>query len=221
MALSIKTLTGETVVISGLSKDSTVYQLNDIFERCEGTPAAQQRLIWAGKQLSGEMILGNIGLRLGEVEPPRRVATLTEAEPECDFRIDPRSSIVVEDAVVRVEGPVSCTGSTIHLVTRLIGGMLHRTSGRSEFRPPVVPIAATVHSFEFPVELPALVGRSYDQLRRFLFDSWANLPMDNLSVGEARLYAASLRAVICAASKRPIEEPDARDRPDKMKRMEI
>ena len=57
----VKTLTGKTVTLQNLSKDSTISELKSMLYDKEGIPHDQQKLIIRGKQTEDERTLGYYG----------------------------------------------------------------------------------------------------------------------------------------------------------------
>ncbi len=55
----VKTTTGKTITANGVSGDTTVAQLKDMVVAESGIPAAQQKLIFAGKQMENEKTLAD------------------------------------------------------------------------------------------------------------------------------------------------------------------
>jgi hypothetical protein len=59
----IRTLTGRSVQMGGMSQETTVRELKTLVEKEEAVPVAQQRLIFSGKQLDDTKTLGHYGIR--------------------------------------------------------------------------------------------------------------------------------------------------------------
>ena len=64
MQFFVKSLTGRTITVEGHSTD-TVAQLKQQVHEKEGIPPAEQRLIFAGKQLVDHKPLSDYGLSAG------------------------------------------------------------------------------------------------------------------------------------------------------------
>ncbi len=182
MTLRVKRLCGGApLCIDGLTSLSTIGQVKRAIEHMGGPPAAEQRLVWAGRVLNDDDTLELVGLRVWETYPESAVKTLTEREPGCTDTILPYSIITIEDAAVLVEQPIGAENSTVHLVR----------SHRAFPNPSFVRIKASVHGFPFQVDLPSSVSRNYKTLRQFLLYEWSALPTDGMSDTELRRYASS------------------------------
>ncbi|CAB4401193.1 ubiquitin [Rhizophagus irregularis] len=66
MLIKVKTLTGKEIEID-IEGSDTVAKIKERVEEKEGIPPAQQRLIYAGKQLTDEKTAEDSGILAGEV----------------------------------------------------------------------------------------------------------------------------------------------------------
>ena len=61
--LFVKTLTGKTITLNGISSSDTILSVKTRVQEKEGIPPAQQRLIYAGQQLADEKTLAECGIQ--------------------------------------------------------------------------------------------------------------------------------------------------------------
>ncbi|KAI0684916.1 hypothetical protein BC835DRAFT_1310318 [Cytidiella melzeri] len=71
--IMVKPLTGQNTLVSISSLDITVHELKSRIYATMGTPADQQRLIFAGKQMKDEQTLRKSGVLLGAIVDLRRI----------------------------------------------------------------------------------------------------------------------------------------------------
>jgi ubiquitin C len=153
MDVFIKTLTGKTITIN-IDSCAPVNELKEQIQDREGIPPDQQRLIFAGKDLS-TLRSYDVPLRRGE-KPPimyqgHSVQYSIDAKGQLSASISYPSSdgLYLNDYNIQRE-------STIHLVLRLRGGMFHESSGRDgafESNNPVYVSVRTHTNQRFEVEL--------------------------------------------------------------------
>jgi len=62
-----KTLTGKTIILTRLSKSSTIWNVKERIQDVEGIPPAKNRLIYCGKQLDDSKSLDDYGIAEGTI----------------------------------------------------------------------------------------------------------------------------------------------------------
>lgn len=79
--LFVKTLTGKTITLNGISSSDTILSVKTRVQEKEGIPPAQQRLIYAGQQLADEKTLAECGIqRESTLQLLLRLAEITDAD---------------------------------------------------------------------------------------------------------------------------------------------
>ena len=153
MQLQCRLLTGQLIFLDGIQCEDTVENVMGKIQLASGVPVDQQRLVFGGKELrtikqrqqAAADCRTQLQLMLRDVRTKQRQMTrygTSKQLGELLGCIETRKNIQTRFATTteqKVWQPQTIadhniqSGATLHLVMRLRGGMMHRSSGRDDF----------------------------------------------------------------------------------------
>lgn len=107
MKLFVKTLTGKTIIISGMKQTDTLAELETKIEESENIPPDQQRLIFAGKQMEDGHTLAHYKIRNEcTIHLVLRLRGMISTFTSNDVKNDPLIALLMKTEDERLRTPV-------------------------------------------------------------------------------------------------------------------